>query len=103
MKPNRRLSAMNLHTTLFLLSLLSGHTLLPTATADESSAETIDYDALLFEAAKNEDIPAALEAIQNGADINARSPRGLQTPLMQSVLFGRESMVEFFLANGADT
>ncbi|KAL7482294.1 hypothetical protein ACHAW6_007975 [Cyclotella cf. meneghiniana] len=66
-------------------------------------AQLTDLDTQLFEAAANEDISAALSALKAGANINARSERGLQTPLMQSVLFGRGKMVQFFLEQGADT
>jgi ankyrin repeat protein len=61
-----------------------------------------DADNQLFEASANEDTDAALAALKAGANINARSKGGLQTPLMQSVLFGREKMVKFFLEQGAD-
>lgn len=65
-------------------------------------AEMSDIDKSLFDATKEEDIDAATAALKEGANINALSPRGLQTPLMQSVLHGRIKMVQFFLENGAD-
>ena len=66
------------------------------------SAEISDLDKSLFDASAAEDTAAAATALQQGANINALSPRGLQTPLMQSVLHGRTKMVKFFLDNGAD-
>lgn len=68
----------------------------------KSFADQASLNAALFEAAKNEDINAAREALKAGADINAKEERGGQTPLMQSVLFGREGMVKFFLEENAD-
>ena len=65
-------------------------------------AEVSDLDKSLFDASAAEDIDAAATALKEGANINALSPRGLQTPLMQSVLHGRAKMVKFFLENGAD-
>jgi len=50
----------------------------------------------------DEDIEAAASALKAGASIDAISPRGNQTPLMQSVLHGRTTMVKFCLENGAD-
>ncbi|KAL3805838.1 hypothetical protein HJC23_007799 [Cyclotella cryptica] len=81
---------------LTILTLLS-------APLNPTLAELSSLDTQLFEAAANEDISAALSALTAGANINARSERGLQTPLMQSVLFGRGEMVKFFLEQGADT
>lgn len=66
------------------------------------SAELSDLDKALFDASGEEDTDAAAAALKQGANINALSPRGLQTPLMQSVLHGRTKMVKFFLENGAD-
>jgi len=66
------------------------------------AAEISDLDKSLFDASAAEDTDAAAAALKEGANINALSPRGLQTPLMQSVLHGRAKMVEFFLENGAD-
>jgi hypothetical protein len=64
--------------------------------------ELSDLDKALFDAAAEEDTGAAAAALKQGANINVLSPRGRQTPLMQSVLHGRTKMVEFFLENGAD-
>ena len=66
------------------------------------AAELSDLDQSLFDAAAAEDTDAATNALKRGANINVLSPRGLQSPLMQSVLHGRTKMVEFFLENGAD-
>ena len=66
------------------------------------SAELSDLDKALFDASGEEDTDAALAALKQGANINVLSPRGQQTPLMQSVLHGRTKMVKFFLENGAD-
>lgn len=57
-------------------------------------------DADLFDALKEEDVEAAAKALEAGANINALSPRGQQTPLMQSVLHGRTKMVEWCLNQG---
>ena len=85
---------------IFLLCLFSRIQLsIVTAQAEDDG----DVDAQLFEATGNEDVEAAAAALKLGANINALSPRGMQTPLMQSVLHGREKMVRFFLENGADT
>lgn len=67
-----------------------------------SATDQASLDAQLFDAASKEDVEAVREALKAGANINAKSERGLQTPLMQSVLFGRESMVKLFLEEGAD-
>lgn len=67
-----------------------------------SATELSDADVELFEALKEEDADAASAALRNGANINALSPRGSQTPLMQSVLHGRMKMVKWALENGAD-
>ena len=62
-----------------------------------------DLDVKLFEALQNDDLEAVTKALDAGANINALSERGKQTPLMQSVLHGKEKMVKFFLEKGADT
>ncbi len=67
-----------------------------------AEAELSDLDKSLFDATKAEDTDAATAALKEGANINALSPRGSQTPLMQSVLNGKTEMVQFFLENGAD-
>lgn len=67
-----------------------------------SATELSDADVELFEALNEEDPDAASAALKKGADINALSPRGSQTPLMQSVLHGRMKMVKWALENGAD-
>ena len=67
-----------------------------------AAAELSDLDKSLFDALAVEDTDAALAALKQGANINVLSPRGSQTPLMQSVLHGRTNMVKFFLENGAD-
>ena len=79
---------------LFLfLCLLSAH-LVPCA------AELSEADEALFNALGEEDVEAASAALSLGANINAISPRGQQTPLMQSVLHGRTKMVKWALENG---
>ncbi|KAL7430575.1 hypothetical protein ACHAXM_002258 [Skeletonema potamos] len=70
--------------------------------AETLSEELSDLDKSLFDAAAAEDTDAAAAALKQGANINVLSPRGSQTPLMQSVLHGRAKMVKFFLDNGAD-
>ncbi|KAL9185987.1 hypothetical protein ACHAXT_005225 [Thalassiosira profunda] len=69
----------------------------PPAVEDLSEAEEA-----LFEALSRDDADAASAALKAGAGINALSPRGKQTPLMQSVLHGRTQMVQWALENGAD-
>lgn len=66
------------------------------------ASDQATLNAQLFEAAGKENIEAVLKALTEGANINALSEGGLQTPLMQSVLFGRERMVKLFLEKGAD-
>jgi len=61
-----------------------------------------DEEKALFDALKDEDVEAASQALKDGASINCKSPRGQQTPLMQSVLHGRIEMVKWCLENGAD-
>jgi len=65
--------------------------------------ELSEADNALFNALGDEDVDAADKALKAGANINALSPRGAQTPLMQSVLHGRTKMVKWCLDNGADT
>jgi ankyrin repeat protein len=67
------------------------------------NGELTAVDEDLFAALREEDIPAASAALAAGANINAISPRGQQTPLMQSVLHGRPGSVSWCLNNGADT
>jgi ankyrin repeat protein len=67
----------------------------------DSSLSSIDNS--LFEALRSDDVIAASAALKDGANINALSPQGGQTPLMQSVLHGRVDMVRWCLENGADT
>lgn len=88
---------MNWHLVSLLLFALSKNEFVA---AEE--AEMSDIDKSLFDASAAEDIDAATAALKGGANINALSPRGSQTPLMQSVLHGRTKMVQFFLENGAD-
>jgi len=88
---------MNWHLVSLIFFALSSNEF---AAAEE--AEISDLDKSLFDATKAEDIDAATAALKEGANINALSPRGSQTPLMQSVLHGRTKMVQFFLENGAD-
>lgn len=57
----------------------------------------------LFDALSKSDLEAASAALEAGASINALSPRGSQTPLMQAVLHGRTNIVAWCLENGADT
>jgi ankyrin repeat protein len=88
------------HAVLLLVCLLSASHL-PTVIS-QSSDDLSPADTELFEACSEEDVDAAAEALKNGANINAISPRGSQTPLMQSVLHGKIKMVKFALENGAD-
>ncbi|KAL7545722.1 hypothetical protein ACHAWF_009076 [Thalassiosira exigua] len=67
-----------------------------------SDPELTQADNDLFDALKGEDFDAAAAALGAGANINSRSDRGLQTPLMQNVLHGRLKSVEWCLKNGAD-
>ena len=69
----------------------------------DEEVELSKADNALFEALKDENIEAANAALQSGANINIKSPRGEQTPLMQSVLHGRTKMVAWALEHGADT
>lgn len=66
-------------------------------------ASLSSIDTSLFEALRSDDVIAASAALKDGANINAISPQGGQTPLMQSVLHGRGKMVRWCLENGADT
>jgi ankyrin repeat protein len=57
----------------------------------------------LFYSVLNADNAAAVgEAVRRGADINARYPGNLQTPLMAAVLGGKLKTVEKLLELGAD-
>lgn len=73
-----------------------------TQSNDAKHPELPQADKDLFDALKEEDVERAAEALKAGANINALSPRGQQTPLMQSVLHGRTKMVEWCLDHGAD-
>lgn len=68
-----------------------------------ADANLSSIDNSLFEALRSDDVTAASAALKDGANINAISPKGGQTPLMQSVLHGRVEMVRWCLENGADT
>jgi hypothetical protein len=98
------ITSMTTFTTASFLAifLLICSTFNPHSTLVHAQDDLTDADNQLFEASANEDTDAALAALKAGANINARSKGGLQTPLMQSVLFGREKMVKFFLEQGAD-
>jgi ankyrin repeat protein len=85
-----------------LICLLFAVSYLPLVVS-ESKNELSAVDEDLFAALRKEDLSAASDALARGANINAISPKGQQTPLMQSVLHGRDSMVRWCLANGADT
>ena len=65
-------------------------------------SESTDADNDLFDALAAQDVDAADAALKAGANINVLSPKGQQTPLMQSVLHGRTKMVKWCLENGAD-
>ncbi len=78
---------MNLHVVSLLFSALLSNQFV--------AAELSDLDKSLFDAAAAEDTDAASTALKQGANINVLSPRGAQTPLMQSVLHGRTKMVKF--------
>ncbi|KAL3810762.1 hypothetical protein ACHAXA_001587 [Cyclostephanos tholiformis] len=95
---NTKKARLWLHAILPLIYLLiAAH--LPLVVNGELSA--VDED--LFAALREEDIAAASAALAAGANINAISPSGQQTPLMQSVLHGRPNSVSWCLTNGADT
>ena len=68
----------------------------------EEEGTFTEADTILMLAHKLEDPQMAKEALERGADINARSPTGRQTALMQSVLHGRTKMVRWSLEHGAD-
>lgn len=85
--------------TLPLICLIVAVARMPLVVNGELSAADED----LFAALREEDIPAAAAALAAGANINAISPRGQQTPLMQSVLHGRPGSVSWCLNHGADT
>jgi ankyrin repeat protein len=91
---SQSLEATMAHLLTIILTLLSLH---PTSADQQPTLNT-----RLFEAAASQDVTAAREALKAGADINSKEERGGQTPLMQSVLFGRDEMVKFFLEEGAD-
>jgi len=87
--------------TLPLICLLFAVAHLPLVVS-ESKGELSAVDEDLFAALRKEDVAAASAALAAGANIDAISPKGGQTPLMQSVLHGREEMVRWCLDNGAD-
>jgi ankyrin repeat protein len=66
-----------------------------------------DASAALLKAAASDDSPASIlnakEALQKGADINARDPGSKQTALMSAALSGHVKMVHLCLKKGADT
>ena len=66
------------------------------------NAESSDADNALFDAVSKEDLAAMEAALGDGANINAKSEKGHQTALMQSVLHGKERAVAFLLEKGAD-
>mmetsp|Transcript_27325 Transcript_27325/g.58710 ORF Transcript_27325/g.58710 Transcript_27325/m.58710 type:complete len:199 (-) Transcript_27325:199-795(-) len=76
--------------------------LVASQSSTESAYTVSEADTDLFNALKENDTDAASAALKAGANINAISPRGQQTPLMQSVLHGKTEMVQFCLENGAD-
>ena len=84
-----------------LICLLFAASHLPLVVS-ETNSELSAVDEDLFDAIRKEDVSAAYDALARGANINAISKKGNQTPLMQSVLHGRETMVRWCLANGAD-
>jgi ankyrin repeat protein len=65
-----------------------------------------DMDEKLLEASKKGDIPAAEEALEKGADLEAREQTDKMrkgfTPLMLAVKNGQMEMVKFLLGKGAD-
>jgi ankyrin repeat protein len=86
-----------------LLHLLSIAFILPLVLSNsENDVELNPLDIELMDAIRDENIEAASTALASGGNINAISPKGGQTPLMQSVLHGRTKMVEWCLNNGAD-
>ena len=87
------MNTMQLPFLFLLLCLLSAHLVI-------CAAELSEADEALFNALGEEDVEAASAALSSGANINAISPRGQQTPLMQSVLHGRTKMVKWALENG---
>jgi ankyrin repeat protein len=80
-----------------LLTILLSITPFAAYAADQTS-----LDDQLFKAIADQDMSAIEQALQAGADINAREERGLQTPLMKSVLMGYDDLVKLFLEKGAD-
>lgn len=93
------------YATIMLLHLIA-IAYIPLALCDADNANVIELNPLdveLMDAIRDENIEAASAALKSGGNINAISPKGGQTPLMQSVLHGRTKMVEWCLDNGADT
>eukprot|EP00584_Thalassiosira_punctigera_P022980 CAMPEP_0172553422 /NCGR_PEP_ID=MMETSP1067-20121228/50785_1 /TAXON_ID=265564 ORGANISM="Thalassiosira punctigera, Strain Tpunct2005C2" /NCGR_SAMPLE_ID=MMETSP1067 /ASSEMBLY_ACC=CAM_ASM_000444 /LENGTH=189 /DNA_ID=CAMNT_0013341611 /DNA_START=66 /DNA_END=635 /DNA_ORIENTATION=- len=88
-----------LHVILLITCILSASN---THLVLSQSNDATDPDSDLFNALRDNDSEAASAALKAGANINALSSRGQQTPLMQSVLHGRTQMVQFCLENGAD-
>uniref|UniRef100_A0A7S0GPA8 Ankyrin repeat domain-containing protein n=1 Tax=Proboscia inermis TaxID=420281 RepID=A0A7S0GPA8_9STRA len=87
--------------TLRRLSLLLNFLLL-TSFHDVNAIEPSDAQMALTAGVKADD-PKEIEiALKDGADINLPSPRGGQTPLMQSVLNGQVNAVKYLLSRGAD-
>lgn len=100
--PNRHVCKWQ-NLTLLLIHLIT-IAFLPLALSDsDDTVELNPLDVELMDAIREENIEAASKALKAGGDINAISPKGSQTPLMQSVLHGRTKMVEWCLDNGADT
>lgn len=56
----------------------------------------------LLEVSQSGSVPAAEKVLAKGADVNFRSKGEGQTPLHRAAMYGREDMVCFLLARGAD-
>lgn len=94
---------MNRLAILLAACLLTINSSVVVAQPEDANIELTEADNDLFNALGDEDSDAATAALKAGANIDAISPRGQQTPLMQSVLHGRLSMVKWCLENGADS
>ena len=62
---------------------------------------TGDPDGALIQAAKDGNIEAAKQAINDGADVNAKADWG-GTPLCDAAYRGHKEIVELLIAEGAD-
>ncbi|KAI8325714.1 PH domain-like protein, partial [Martensiomyces pterosporus] len=62
-----------------------------------------EADAKLVRAARLADMPMALEALAQGADVNAHDPKTGSTPLIEAVAMGDFGMLELLFLEGEDS